>query len=57
MNEASEKTSPKEQLIRDKIAAGLSRSQAEEVIAAQEAHDAELAKSEKSSTDSKGPKK
>jgi hypothetical protein len=37
----------REKLIRSKQAAGLSRTQAEQVVAAQEAHDAELAKAEK----------
>lgn len=39
----------REKLIREKQAAGLSRSQAEEVVANQEAHDAALAKAAKPS--------
>lgn len=44
---SSDKISPREQLIRAKQAAGLSRSQAEEVVANQEAHDEQLAAAEK----------
>jgi hypothetical protein len=42
---SDEKNPDREKLIRSKQAAGLSRKQAEAVVADQEAHDAELAKS------------